>query len=334
MAGERCVVCKKTNITYNTAYLSKSDIHFLVPDKNGEIKTRMVVCRNCVNERYNDYYGKLNSNTALSVFQTCRYYNIPYLPHILDMALKQLDGEEYSRDKVFSRYMQKIFSLKWKPGDPACFEDGVTELKAVAQVDGETDEDSEEVWGLGYTLEEYRAFNKKYNRLKNNYPEKTSMHTEALFKYIRYSCKEELATAKGDVKSAKDWAAMAQAAATAAKINPSQLSQADLQGGLNSISEISKAAEEQFDIIQILPEFKYRPNDAPDFIIWNYLNYGRKAKGLPIIEYSDVYKFYDEKKQEYIEQTGDPYGIFKDDPTEINRIKVEKFINVPKASDD
>ena len=94
------------------------------------------------------------------------------------------------------------------------------------------------------------------------------MHTEALLNYIRYRVKEEIATAKGDVKEAKEWGALAKDAATAAKINPSQLSKADLSDGLSTFSELSQAVEKAVDIIPILPRFKYRPNDALDF---NYM---------------------------------------------------------------
>ena len=43
---------------------------------------------------------------------------------------------------------------------------------------------------------------------------------------------------------------------------------------------------------------------------------------------------YDKKKAEYLEQYGDPYGIFDDEPTEKNRPSVEKFITLPKDYED
>lgn len=185
-------------------------------------------------------------------------------------------------------------------------------------------------WGIGYQPEEYEAFERKYALLKNNYPEKTAMHTEALLNYIRYRVKEELATAAGTASEAKTWGQLAQAAATAAKINPSQLSAADLQGGLNSFGELIKAVETAVDIIPILPQFKFRPNDALDFIMWCYINYIRDLRGMPACEYSEVYEFYDKRKQEYIEQYGDPYNIFTNDTTEENRENIKKFIQMPK----
>ena len=55
---------------------------------------------------------------------------------------------------------------------------------------------------------------------------------------------------------------------------------------------------------------------------------------MPEDEYKDVYKFYDDKKHEYIEMYGDPYGIFAEDTTEINRETIEKFITVPNEFKD
>jgi len=185
-------------------------------------------------------------------------------------------------------------------------------------------------WNFGYTTEEYYYFEKKYNQLKNNYSEKTAMHTEALLNYIRYRVKEEIATAKGDVAESKNWAGMAKDAATSAKINPSQLSKADLTEGLNTISELSQAIEREVDIIPILPRFKFRPNDALDFNIWCYVNYERHLKGMPLVDYEDIYKFYDERKADYIKQYGDPYGIFENEPTEGNRENILKFIDEEK----
>jgi hypothetical protein len=183
-----------------------------------------------------------------------------------------------------------------------------------------------EKWGYGYKIEEYEAFERKYSFLKNNYTEKTNMHSEALFNYIRYRCKEEMATARGDVKEAKDWGELANKAATAAKINPSQLSKADLSDGLSTFSELSQAVEKEVDIIPILPRLKYRPNDALDFNIWCYVNYERFLSGLPPCNYEDIYAFYDKRKKEYIKQYGDPYGIFSDDPSEKNRDNIKNFI--------
>jgi hypothetical protein len=181
-------------------------------------------------------------------------------------------------------------------------------------------------WGYGYTKEEYFYFEKKYNQLKNNYTQKTAMHTEALLNYIRYRVKEEIATSQGNVGEAKSWGGLAKEAATAAKINPSQLSKADLSDGLSTFSELSQAVEKEVDIIRILPRFKYRPNDALDFNIWCYINYIRDLCGLPMASYEEAYAFYDKRVADYINQYGDPYGIFKDDPTKNNREHIKKFL--------
>jgi hypothetical protein len=154
-------------------------------------------------------------------------------------------------------------------------------------------------WGYGYTPEHLHAFEKKYQMLKNNYPEKTALHTEALLTYIRYRVNEEIATAKGDVKSAKDWGELASKQATNAKINVAQLSKSDLSDGLDSFSTLVKAIETSVDAISILPRFKEKPQDRVDFTLWCYINYVRDLKGLPPAEYDEIYRFYQERKKEY-----------------------------------
>jgi hypothetical protein len=186
------------------------------------------------------------------------------------------------------------------------------------------------LFGEGFKKADYKAKWDKYNLLKKNYSDVTALHTEALVSYVRLKVKEEQAVACGNVVEADKWGTAARNAADKAKINPSQLSQSDLQGGLNSFSELLMSVEQAVDIIPILPQFKFRPNDAIDFNIWCLVNYLRDLEGKPLCSYEDVYNFYDRRKAEYVEQYGDPYGIFASDPTESNRPNVKKFITLPK----
>lgn len=198
----------------------------------------------------------------------------------------------------------------------------------------ELTDDIIQLFGEGYTKTEYRKMYQKYEKLKLNYSLQTNLHQEALATYVRFKVKEEDATARGEVDEAKKWYDAAQNAASNGRLTPKQLSEADLQGGINSFSEIFKAVEQAVDVIPILPRFKYRPNDALDFNIWCYINYARDLQGLPQCEYEDVYKFYDRKKEEYLEQYGDPYGIFDDEPDESIRENIKKFITLPKDYED
>lgn len=188
------------------------------------------------------------------------------------------------------------------------------------------------LFGDGYTYDEYRRMLAKYNQLKESYVDFTSFHTEALVTYVRFKVQEEIAVAKGNIGEAQKWSKMAADAADRAKINPKQMSKADLEGGINSFSELAQAIEQAVDVIPIMPQFRYKPNDATDFLIWCFVNYLRRLEDKPECSYEDVYRFYDERKRAYIEQYGDPTGIFADDPTEVNRPQIERFIIVPKDS--
>ena len=186
-----------------------------------------------------------------------------------------------------------------------------------------------ELFGDGYSKSEYKKMYEKYEKLKLNYTLQTNLHQEALATYVRFKVKEELATAAGNVDEAKKWFDAAQNAANSGKLTPKALSAADLQKGMNSVSELIKAVEQATDVIKILPQFKYRPNDSPDFTIMCYVNYERELNGQPQVPYEEIYSFYDKKKKEYLEQNGDPYGIFDDDPSEKNRDTVKTFLKMP-----
>lgn len=196
-----------------------------------------------------------------------------------------------------------------------------------------TDEDIR-LFGEGYTNSEYRKMRNKYEKLKMNYSLQTNIHQEALATYVRFKVKEEDATARGDVDEAKKWYEAAQNAATNGKLTPKALSAADLQKGMNSVCELVKAVEQATDVVKILPQFKYRPNDSVDFTIMCYINYERKLNGQPEVPYEEVYSFYDKKVQEYVKQNGDPYGIFVNDPTVKNRDTVKTFLKMPDDYDE
>jgi len=200
----------------------------------------------------------------------------------------------------------------------------------------EVTDNIKDLFGDGYTTVEYKKMYEKYEKLKLNYTLQTNLHQEALATYVRFKVKEEMATAAGNVDEAKKWYDAAQNAASNGKLTPKQLSAADLQKGVNSFSELTLAIEQATDVINILPKYKTQPHDAPDFNIYCYISYARKLKGLPPIEYKDIYKFYDDKMEEYLRQYGDPNGVFTEanDTMLKNRPNIEKFIILPSDYDD
>lgn len=159
-------------------------------------------------------------------------------------------------------------------------------------------------WGIGYATEEYEQFEKKYTDLVKNYGEKTSFHVEGLRTYIRYRVKEEMATARGAVKEAKDWGGLASVAAKDAKINVSQLSKSDISGGVDVLSQLFEAVETKVGIIPHLPSLQEQPYDDADMIIWSIINYYRELEGKPRVKYKDVWNFYDEMLGEHFDQEG------------------------------
>lgn len=301
-------------------------------------------CKDCVRAMCSDKFGKLNKDRLL---QMLRKIDRPYIDKMYKRVINENEPDDNNLVGKYLRYinMKQYRPMKWLDGDldkldekNANLNPPLMDIKKYDPVettiekfeDFKVNDDIIKLFGTGYTDEEYFHMWNKYQFLSQNYTETTNMHTEALVTYVRYKVREEMATAAGKAKEAKDWGDLAMKQAERAKLNPNQFSKADLQGGLTTIGEIAQAVEENVDIIPILPQFKYRPNDAVDFCIWNYINYARALEGKPLVEYEDVYKFYDTMRDNYISSTGDPYHIFDKDPTLENRGKVKQFIQLPK----
>lgn len=338
-----CCACNEEKILKNF-YRSYNQLH-----SDGY----MPMCKDCIkNACYNEGTDDVDLDKLKNLL---RQLDRPFLLKYYQSALSQYE-KQYSGKKVPKKHrleivgyyfkniqtLTQIRGLNWEqglayneesdvPSDTILTSTGANN-ELVYRLQEEEFEVTDEIvrlFGEGYTKKEYEAMKNKYEFLRQNYPSITNLHVEALVNYVRLKVKAEMAIARGNISEAKSWDDLATKAADKAKINPSQLSQSDLQGGLNSFSEVFQAVEQAVDVIPILPRFKYRPNDAPDFIIWCFINYIRNLEGKPECSYEDVYHFYDDRKKEYIDQYGDPYGIFTDDTTEKNRDKVKKFIEIP-----
>lgn len=294
-------------------------------------------CKTCLQSMCSDFDGTPNRTALIKLLRT------------IDRPFVQKSWEEALKTKnVIGNYFKAINAsgkakTTWADSDMDALNDKELNIKPAtdAQTSGTvtTVQNFEDfvvtpemvkLFGSGFTDEEYYRMQEKYEFLLSSYKEQTHMHTEALVTYVRYKVKEEIAIAQNRPADAKTWGDLAMRQAEKAKINPNQFSQSDLSGGMNTIGDIAKAVEEHQDFIRNLPEFKFRPNDAVDFCIWNYINYVRELEGKPLVDYKDVYEFYDRRKEEYIKSTGDPFGIFKDDPTEENRERVKTFIKLPE----
>lgn len=313
----------------------------------------MPMCKECIrNACYNELEDDVDVEKLKSVL---RQLDRPFISKYYQAAVDQYDrlygGKLVSKGhrlEIIGYYfkniqtLSQIRSLNWEEGllydneaealtDSTVRAIGVNDetIYKLQENNFEVTDEVVRLFGEGYTKKEYEAMKNKYEFLRQNYPSVTNLHVEALVNYVRLKVKAEMAISRGNISEAKSWDDLATKAADKAKLNPSQLTQSDLQGGLNSFSEVFQMVEQAVDVVPILPQFKYRPNDAPDFIIWCFINYIRNLEGKPECSYEDVYGFYDERKNEYIDQYGDPYGIFTDDPTEKNREKVKQFIKIP-----
>ncbi|NUF05621.1 hypothetical protein G8D97_11570 [Bacillus sp. SPB7] len=282
-----CAACQKEKDKDSGFYNSRSKLY----EKIGKVP----ICKSCLKKNI-DY------NDMDSVYTVLQQIDVKFDPLYWEQAVQR-------KTDTFSAYMTMANSLKQFNGTG--WKDSILEQQEKA-TDAETQRDSvEEVsdeiidkWGIGYTPDEYHQFERKYNKLIRNYGEKTALHTEGLLSYIRFRVKEELATAKGEVKEAKEWGQMASKAATDAKINVSQLSKSDISGGVDVLSQLFEAVETELGVIPLLPRLTAQPYDDADLIIWAIINYYRRLEDKEKVAYKDIYHFYDEMLEEDFKSKG------------------------------
>jgi hypothetical protein len=235
-------------------------------------------------------------------------------------------NQAVSDDGVFGIYLKNIKMLN-SSNSKKTFKDSKTDSDVVIapkkekqnenvnRLDLELLEKLKDKFGDGYPDEEYLLFEKKYQGLRTSFQLLTTMHDEYFREYCINRVKETLAKAKGDFKEAKEWAAMVKTVAEAGKLKPSQMSKADLSGGLDTFGQLARMVEEKLEIMPLLPYFIEKPKDKVDVTLWCYINYVRDLKGLPECEYKEIYEFYDRKKEDYENQMSDSenYGQNEED---------------------
>lgn len=157
------------------------------------------------------------------------------------------------------------------------------------------------LFGEGFSTEEYKSAKRLYDKMTPNYPLRTNMHQQMLADWAITKTKEIRAMANGNVEEAEKWGKRADAKATAARLNPNQLSAADLSEGINNFSKLTEAVERATDIIPVLNRYRERPQDKVDYTIWQFINYCRKLEGKPTVEYREIYAFLDEQYEKHKE---------------------------------
>ncbi|WP_029518058.1 hypothetical protein [Paenibacillus polymyxa] len=296
-----CISCKKS---LALSYFYKSYNKF---DSDGHLS----VCKNCLKISIN--YDDLN--TAKDILMQI---NRPFIHNLW------ISSEEESKLKNhdhFGIYMKtlglpKYRELTWKDSedqsvsqtkeknDDINYEHNINEQYNLDQL--------KDKYGYGYPDEEYTLFENKYQQLKTSFQLLTTMHEEYFREFCVNKVKETLAKAKGNFKEAKEWAAMVKDVAEAGKLKPSQMSKADLSGGLDTFGQLARMVEENYEIMPLLPQFTEQPKDKVDVTLWCFINYVRDLRGLPSCEYKEIYDFYNKKAEDYESQMSDN-SLEKDD---------------------
>lgn len=320
---------------------SKAEKDFYISYNTIHGDGKMPICKDCFKRLCRDENGEFDFERFLSLL---RQFDRPFVQNLWERSDNEIRKnaaliDEDLMDAVVGKYMKNLSlpqfrGKKWEDSDSAAEKSGRVEATRrksnysdkvyyLNSDSFEVTDDMIRLFGEGYTAKEYETMQRIYDTSLPDYPDMTSNQKNLLLQYVRFAAKLEIATSKGLIAETEKWSKMTNEALK-------QLNAIDTHSGMSSFSEFFQQFERAKDISRILPKFKYRPNDAPDFIIWCYVNYCRRLEGKPEVEYEEIYKFYDRRVEEYIQQYGDPYGIFKDDPRLQNREKIKEFITLPE----
>ena len=269
------------------------------------------ICKKCLKEM-------VDVEKIDTVYSVMQILDIPFFYDIWEKVLDKGDPiGQYIRQansgiNQFSgaRYKDSIFDSTGskKAND---YETSKKNKKIISEEDLEKLKDK---FGYGYPSEEYSLFEKKYDELRPSFLLPTTMHEECLREYCIDKVKESLAKARGDLKEAKDWASMAKEQASSGKLNPSQMSKADLTGGLDTFGQMARMVEqtEIGEFMRVLPIFMEQPKDRVDITLWMYVNYIRDLKGIEECTYEEIWDFYNKRVAEYEKKMIDPKLKTKD----------------------
>lgn len=308
---KHCTKCQEYKTLKIDFYMSYSPLH-----SDG----RIPICKGCLLGIVGESYEK--------VLDILRMIDKPWISSLWESALES--GKE-----PFGEYMKNL-ALNYKNktwADSELTEGIASELTpkgrkgnvdtknglVIENTTGYALEDLKEKYGYGYPDDEYYLFEKKYQQLKPSFQLLTTMHEEYFKEYCINKVKETLAKAKGDFKEAKEWAAMVKDVAEAGKLKPSQMSKADLSGGLDTFGQLARMVEENCEIMPLFPKFIEQPKDKVDVTLWCFVNYVRDIKGLPECEYKDIYAFYEQRRRDYEENLLDNHlGISTETEADID----------------
>jgi hypothetical protein len=311
---------------------------------NQKVVVKEITCVMCGHtKKANEYYQNFNRNNKTGKMPYCKEclktmcldnkgsFNIEKFkemlkfidrPFIFDLYLISVEDKMDTIGCYMKNIaMQQYRYLGWSSSVLDNTKNNVINTTNKANLSNESDINKlQEKYGYGFTDEEYLNFERKYKKLSRGYKEKTELHTERLLTYITHKVKEEMSTAAGQVGEAEKWAKLAQADATAAKLNVSQLSKSDITGGIDLLPQLVEAVEQHASLIPLLPKVLEQPYDDADLIMWANVNYLRHLEDKPFIQYRDIWNFYDKMIEEHYRQKGFNDVQIKEEKVKRNNI--------------
>lgn len=317
---QRFLICPKCQKKYRTDQFMKSDRF-----PGGY----MPCCKECMYDLTINVNG-LNRDGLVNL---CQFLDLPFIQNDFDEAkskyVKPMQPKKqlsyylctkmrmksrenlYFKDSIFSKIeglddVEEVVDLgeDFTPGEIESAEEKAEKDQQVMKKKTELFKELQSKWGKFSSFEYLQRCEDLYVEITSGgYSIKSAMHEISLKNYCKLQVDWDIA------QEAKDYVTMDKIrkdlseARTSARLNPNQFKPSDFSNtGANSFSEITAVLSKKDGFIPFPMKYYKRPNDALDFLMWELINYDRHCLNLPEIPYSEVYKHYCDRVDEFNKQ--------------------------------
>lgn len=305
---------------------SKKEFDIKARDRNGDLMNGL--CRHCNTVKpkskfYKDYNPKNASGLTIYCKDCCAeialapdgIFNKKGLINLLKdldkpykntIYQKVLNGDEYSDEAKVGSYLRfvngvALRNLKFENSDA---ESQKSNTEEITLKDNKLDDISraKELFGTDYESSELLDMLAEFDGLRENYPLKTKMHERALIQVCKLSLRYNQSIVKNDTSSMKEYGSRLEKAQENAGINPNNLKQSDLNGGLDCFSRLVEEIEKTKGVVVPIPNVMKEPQDYIDYAIWVFIDYIQDLAGFPKQSYQQVYSFIEKHNKEYADK--------------------------------
>lgn len=262
------------------------------------------ICIECMTDIIEQ--GKTYKEKLENFKQLCEDVDIYCDEKVFEQMLKRNVDEKNTVRKSIGEYFRNInlnYSEK-RFSDSPCF--GQVDKKALTY--DKVEQHLIEKWGENFKPYEYGMLEKAYDELAADKMMKYSSSKQYLKLAAMLYVRAQTAIQENNPQEAEKYMKQYNDVMKNGEFMPSLLAKNSTAESLGSFAELAKMVEEVDDfvsLLQILPEYVLEPHDEVDKLLWYYIQSVQKTQNMPLSDYADIYKFFEQLEERSEKLYGD-----------------------------